>query len=390
MRPGTPGFVGSRLREAREARGLSGVVLAELVGVTRQALSQYENGNATPHPDVMGRLCGKLNLPTRFFWSAQGEPEGGAIIYRSMSTATKGQRTRAERRLRWLVGTVSYVRGFVDLPAVNLPRLSIPADISMLSQETIEGAALECRRHWGLGDGPISNVVWLVENNGVVVSRFELDADKLDAFSVWSTIDHTPYVVLNAGIESAVRCRYDVAHELGHLILHRHVSVTRVNKLSDHRVMEDQAHYFAGAFLLPPGSFSEDFYLPTLDSIRALKSKWRVSIGAMIKRAAHLNLMSQDQERRLWINYNRRGWRLGEPLDDVIEVELPRLMRSAVQMIIENRLQSQQMIVDSAPPYQASDIEVLAGLPPGYLSTPEQLPLSIASDRKVVDFPSSS
>ena len=39
MKLGTPGFVGPRLREAREGRGLTAMSLAELLGITRSAIS---------------------------------------------------------------------------------------------------------------------------------------------------------------------------------------------------------------------------------------------------------------------------------------------------------------------------------------------------------------
>src|SRR3990172_1641588 len=121
MKRGTPGFVGTRLREAREARGLTAISLAELVGVTRQAISQYENGDAAPGPDIMDRLCTVLNLPAQFFSRRIPGRERNAIIYRSMSAATKASRTRAERRLGWLQEIVSYLRTIVDFPGPNLP-----------------------------------------------------------------------------------------------------------------------------------------------------------------------------------------------------------------------------------------------------------------------------
>ena len=44
MRTGSPGFVGCRLREAREVRQLTAIGLAELVGSTSSAISSYEKG----------------------------------------------------------------------------------------------------------------------------------------------------------------------------------------------------------------------------------------------------------------------------------------------------------------------------------------------------------
>ena len=56
MKSGTPGFVASRLREAREARALTGIALAEMVGVTRQAISNYEIGRGSPRPEVLKKI----------------------------------------------------------------------------------------------------------------------------------------------------------------------------------------------------------------------------------------------------------------------------------------------------------------------------------------------
>ena len=368
MRPGTPGFVGARLREAREARGLPAIALADLVGVSRQAMSQYENGSVTPHPDVMETIADTLNLPSKFFWRPLGERESGAIIYRSMSAATKASRTRAERRLGWMQEIAAYLRGFVELPPVNLPAFDLPDEPVAIATEQIHECASQCRRFWGLGDAPISNVVWLLENNGVVIARDALGADALDAFSVWSSLDGRPYIVLSSDKESAVRSRFDVAHELGHLVLHRNVDSTGLGRLAEHRLIEDQAHMFAGSFLLPASTFADDFYVPTLDSIRILKSKWMVSIGAMIKRAAQLDLITSEQERRLWINYSRRGWRRREPLDDELPIEQPRLLSRSIELIVNNRIQNLAAMVEGAPPYQPMDIEQLAGLRPGYFN----------------------
>jgi transcriptional regulator with XRE-family HTH domain len=67
MRVGTAGFVGQRLIEGREARGLSATSLAELIGISSQNISQYEHGNQSPSPEIMDRICEKLNLDLRFF-----------------------------------------------------------------------------------------------------------------------------------------------------------------------------------------------------------------------------------------------------------------------------------------------------------------------------------
>lgn len=81
MRPGTPGFVGERLRQAREARGLSVAALAEIVSVSRQQISQYENGVNTPHPETLLKIAKGLNLPLLFFQKPMPPRETGVIFW---------------------------------------------------------------------------------------------------------------------------------------------------------------------------------------------------------------------------------------------------------------------------------------------------------------------
>lgn len=47
----------SKLREARERRGLMQAWVAEQIGVSKQSLSAYENNVSSPPSDVLARLC---------------------------------------------------------------------------------------------------------------------------------------------------------------------------------------------------------------------------------------------------------------------------------------------------------------------------------------------
>lgn len=377
MRPGTPGFVGARLREAREARGLTATALAELLGLTRQAVSQYENGVQTPAPQVMRRIAELTRLPAHFFLAPLAPAEADAIFYRSLESATKTARLRAERRYRWLRDIVAYVRGLIVFPKVNFPDITPPDDPARITEGFIEEAAVEARRYWGLKDNPISNVTWLVENNGAIVSRCELWADKLDAFSQWNTSEGTPYFVLGSDKGSAVRSRYDVAHELGHMLLHRRVRWETLNKKEIFKLIEGQAHRFAGAFLLPAKTFAEEFtYAPRLDHFRALKPKWKASIQFMIMRCADLGILTPEQKQRLFINLSARGWRTNEPLDDVIEPERPRFLRRSIETLIDR-----QVIDRTEIPFRlrlnGADIEDLAGLDSGYFGQEPNIPIGL-------------
>jgi len=365
MTAGTPGFVGERLRQAREARGLTTVALAELVGVTRSAISLYENGNATPQSEVLIKLSSKLSMPVAFFLKPINSHVEDTIFYRSLSSTTRIARASAKTRYQWLSeDIVPFVREYVSYPEPNIGVFNNA--LGELTDNRIEDIAKIVRSKWGLGAGPISNVTLLFENNGIIVSKIELCEPKLDAFSAWNSADNRPYIVANIDKHSAVRWRFNISHELGHLVMHKNVGNKQLANLRNFKIIEQQANRFAGAFLLPPESFARDIYAPTLDVLRSLKPKWKVAIGAMIKRLENLDIISENEARRLWINYNRRGWRTEEPLDNETPFEQPRLLRKALELLA-SQLNSPEQIPDqlAMPP---REIGGLTNLMPSFFN----------------------
>ena len=161
----------------------------------------------------------------------------------------------------------------------------------------------------GLGTGPIADIVLLMENNGIIVSRGELAAEYLDAYSQRPANSDHPIVFLGSDKASAARSRHDASHELGHLILHRNVDTKTIRNSTLFKLIEDQAHRFASSFNLPSRGFADQLWAPTLDAFLALKPHWKVAIAAMIMRCEQLGITNEDQSRRSWINMNRRGWR---------------------------------------------------------------------------------
>jgi Zn-dependent peptidase ImmA (M78 family)/DNA-binding XRE family transcriptional regulator len=358
---------------------MTAIVLSELLGVSRQAVSSYEKGAKTPSPATMGRITEALKFPDAFFFRALPPPqEKSVIFYRSISAATKTARTREERRFGWVKEITEYLHRFLQFPATNFPTCEVSDDPNRLSEERIEEIARKAREHWKLGDGPIGSVVGLLENNGAVVVRYDLDSDTLDSFSEYSFEDQTPYMVLGSHKGSAVRSRFDASHETGHILLHRGIDKSRIGRPADHKVIEQQAHRFAAAFLLPAESFSKDLYACNLDAMRALKPKWKVSIAMMIKRSEHLGFIRGDQVQRMWMNYARRGWKRVEPLDDVMAAEQPRLLKRSFEILMNENVQTRGTLLANLP-FMAKDIETLIGLPQGFLS-------ELAPDIRILDF----
>lgn len=366
MPVGVDGFQRERLIQARRARGLTAISLADMAGLGQATISQYEKGTQKPRQQNLDKLAELLNVPPGFFLQPLVVAKPTRLFYRSMSAATKASRDRAEARYEWALEVMDYLLEFFDFPALNLPDIEIPENYRNIHPHQVEFIAEQLRSHWQLGDGPVANVVRTLESNGIVVWRTPFEAEKLDAFSEYRT-PH-PVVVLSADKQNYYRSRFDAAHELGHLILHRHVDRSHLMNRSDFNFLEQQAHRFAGAFLLPAMAYNKEVGGSlSIDTFRALKPRWNATIACQIHRCQDLAVADKSRFRRLWINLSRRGWRKKEPLDDATVAERPNLIRQSIEMLVKEGVKSKEQLVADLS-LSASDIEKLSELPQGFLS----------------------
>ena len=129
-------------------------------------------------------------------------------------------------------------------------RFDLPEpDLEDLAGEEPEVAARSLREHWALGERPIKNMVHLLEAKGIRVFSLAENTRTVDAFSLWR--DTRPYVFLNM-LKTPEHSRHDAAHELGHLVLHRHGGPRG-------RRAEDEANQFAASFLMPAADVLAEF-----------------------------------------------------------------------------------------------------------------------------------
>ncbi len=367
MRPGTPGFIGARLKAAREARGImTAAELAKRVGVTRAAISQYERGDQSPSPDVLASISDVLKLPSQHFLQT-GCSSVEPVFFRSLSTATKTVRRQTERRYEWLRAVCHFLQTRLKFPVVDFPILSRANDPALISSDDIEEAATQARRHWGLSEGPISNAAWLLENKGAIVVRADLGTNDLDAFSQWPLEDDRPYIILGTNKGGVTRSRFNALHEVAHMLLHRSITAESLAVPGRFQLMEQQAHRFAAAFLLPAEAFRRDVPFVSLDALKNLKPHWRASISTMLHRLVELGAVNSADARRHWINLSRRGWRTHEPFDDTIEGEEPRFLRRCFELLLKNGVKPADVALGTR--LQVRDIEELANLPIGMLAT---------------------
>lgn len=342
-------LIPSRLRDARRALRMTQEQLGKLANVTRQAISSYESGEKLPDPTTFRLLVDALRQPASFF-NTDDRPVFGQFsprFFRKTGPETIRKNDACAVLGRWFVQTAKYFDEYINYPAVSVPMTRAEDASGRYTAEEIEGAAESCRSGWGLGIGPISNVLALLESKGIAVCRYDMDGERIDAFSFWS--GSRPFIFLASERESGARVRYDLAHELGHLVLHRWIEAQELRDPKTLKRIEWEANRFAAALLLPRKSFPYEVYTPRLEAFLDLKLRWGVSVQAMVYRCKDLDIIDDDQFTNLYKSISFRKWRAKEPLDDPakIRIESPRMLGRAMKMLIEsNAKHPSEVLVD--------------------------------------------
>lgn len=315
-------FFGDNLRIARLTSGISLQDLGDRVGTTRQYLSQLETTNKKPAQDLFDALCYELGVTSKFFANSIGNTiKDEECHFRKLSSVPRYSIRECTARMTLVHKVVDALDKYLDLPVVNFPDLS-PVE----SNKDAALAAQKCREYWGLGKRPIESVARLIEFAGGVITSLGDISEKVDALSVHR---ERPIIVINDS-KNSPRLRFDLAHELGHMVMHKGIE-------SGCKDSESQADQFASYFLLPQEALLGS-YRPgnrvSWQSISRIKLRWGISMRAIIYRLRQSGLITPSQYRTANIALNKKGSR-SEELDEQIHREKPELLRNAFKLLGE-------------------------------------------------------
>jgi len=347
-------FVGESLTNIRILHNLSRRQLAEKVGVTEQAIWQYENGYSSPKLEVVNELKKVFNVKATYFYKPDllykldiGNIKIQHIAYRS-ETINSLNRSQSElMHIRFIDAFLKKIERKISYPKNVL--LELRRDVIKFLKENpgmdrgrqIKYIAELARERIGLDKESNKNLLFSLEKAGAFILEKEFE-EKIDAYSLW-TEDDRPYIILGSIKKSAARRNFDLAHELGHLLLHYKVEFTMQDRKS-YNLLEEEAYTFASEFLLPEEAFKRDcegiFKLSNPDAYIDIKQKWNVSLQAIAIRAFKLNIIDYQQYRYYYMLINKKGYKHLEPLDDKIPVEKPMKIRSILRLLFERNIYS--------------------------------------------------
>jgi Zn-dependent peptidase ImmA (M78 family)/transcriptional regulator with XRE-family HTH domain len=333
-------FAGDRLVLARQLAGLRKSELAARIGKSATALSAWEAGTKRPTAANVAEVAISLGVTPAFFAprGAETVAPGSVPHFRSLRSTSQKARDQAFAYGLLAVDIADAIEKHVEFPDIDIPPFEVMIDDNGSGPEE---AARELRRAWGIEAGPMKHLVRMLEQHGVLVTFSPAQTSAVDAYSFDSTI--RPVVVLNPAKNDYYRQRFDAAHELGHLVMHKDAE-------PGSRAVEDQAHRFASELLMPAADLRP--LLPTAmnarswDLLGALKEQWGVSIQALLFRARRLGTISDVTYRNAVITLTQRGWRRNEP-GLVTTVEQPSMLARSLELL-ENAGISRDALIDQA------------------------------------------
>ena len=338
----------SRFDLARQRRGLTKRELAHRLDVTDRTISNWYS-NQEVDARILQKAAEILDFPVNFFYGDDFEKvEVQAVSFRALSKMTAKKRDMAISQTILAEMLSKWIDQNFDLPTPDVPDLhELRNDVSINNFQSLdeidedneqyylefsfpEICAETLRKAWGLGEQPIGNLIALLESKGIRVFSLTNDAQDVDACCRWT--NDRPFIFLNTS-KTAERCRFDLAHELGHLVMHKHGVVEGIQ--------EQEANAFASAFLMPRRSISaEPIRSPSLKSIVMKKSIWRVSAAALTYRYHKLGIISTWNATSIYKQLAQRG-KNNEP--NPIAHETSLLLDKVFQALSEEKFQLSEL-----------------------------------------------
>lgn len=294
---------------ARESRGMTQQDLADRIDSYKVNISRLERGQAELSDSLLERLSDVTGYPVQFFYQP-GEPLPLYMAYR------KRQHVPAAV-LNPIEAQVNVVRLNIEL-LTTLRRMT-PPELPLYDSHDPVKSAMLLRKEWCLPEGPVYNLMSLLESKGILVQELDFNTARVDSRSL-TTENGFSLIILNTAL-TGDRQRFSLAYELAHLVLHRGLVPAPEHNISR------EANVFAAAFLMPEENIRSDFEPGiTLPLLATMKKKWKVSMISLLYRADDLGLVTANQKRYLLQQFNQQDIRRHEPVELDVEPEKPELL----------------------------------------------------------------
>ncbi len=284
---------------AREAKGLTQKELSDLLDINQGHLSKMEQGLRVVPLNVLEGLSSVLDFPVSFFLEECETYSFSTVYFR--------------KRKSLPVKFFTQFKANLELRRFHIEKLlsatTIEPDIEYIEpdeKQSPEDIARLYRYKWKIPEGAIINIVEILEDAGIIVLKLPFNHNKLDGITFFTSNNH-PIIYINYE-KPPDRINFNLAHELGHLIMHLNFTPT-----SD-RDTEKEAHRFASELLMPEEEIKPFLKNLSIKELADLKRMWNVSMAAILYKAHELKTINDSQFTYLNIQLSGAGYKINEPL----------------------------------------------------------------------------
>jgi Zn-dependent peptidase ImmA (M78 family)/DNA-binding XRE family transcriptional regulator len=322
---------GERIKQARELRGLTQTKLAELLKVTQGRIAQIEGEFRDVADSLVAEIAYQTALPVSYFSRApENWLSAGSLLFRARTSISKREITQSLRDAEHVFSLAHSMAKRLEISVSLRTIQGDPKEAARKTRALLELASTE----------PVHNLIRVLERTGVWVLAVPTMKGR-DAFCCWAEADgrQIPVIVISPDCPGD-RLAMNVAHELGHLVLHKNL----LGRLSPE--LEKEAFAFGAEFLMPEAGIRPDLQPPiSLTRVARLKPKWGVSIQALVRRAYDLGIISERQYRYLFMQLSSKGWRTTEPIP--IVPEKPRLLTKMAEVLYGSPMSIERIAADA-------------------------------------------
>ena len=322
-------MIGARIKQARLASGLTLDVLAERLTtsghpITKAGLSKYELEKSVPKPSLLVAIAETLGVRAGYFTELQ-QPEVHWIAFRKLAKMPAKQQEQIKAFAAHVVENQLWLQSLLFAKQGT----DFPAAQRAATLDDAERVACELRDAWKLGDSPIDSLASRVEDSGgVIVGCRDISRD-FDGLA-GRTNEGYPVAVVSMQVPDDRR-RYNLAHELGHLLMECGDIESKTE--------EQLANRFASALLVPAKVARQELGAKRrhldVNELAILKRKYGLSMQGWIRRAFDLEIIEKSHYTSLCVMFSRNHWKKVEPIPFEGKEEPSRLKLMTLRALAE-------------------------------------------------------
>lgn len=374
-------FIGENLTNLRIMHGYSRKQLSEMLDVTEQAIWQYENSYTAPKVQIVNELKRIFKVKSKYFYTRDmvslynvtSNVEVMNIAYRSKIINTFSKTQSEAKHVEYLDAFVEQITAKISLPTLKIVQLRDEVvdylnrtDDNRMTQ--INKVAQLAREKLDFSHDTNDELMYLIEKKAEFLCLKKQLAKKL-MHTVYGPKKNRAYIILGNIKQSAARRNFDLAHELGHLLLHYRVEFVNLDR-KEHKHFENEANLFAGEFLLPENDFINDIVEVTAitnpDAYLDLKRKWKVSLQVLGYRAHKLGFIEAKKHRNFYAALHRKNYLEVEPLDKSIPLQKPMKVKTIIEFLANKKLVDVRQMIEKDWNVEVSFFNRMTGLDGGF------------------------